>query len=60
MSKDQGKTQPGQKENPAKGKQNVDPTELTDDILDKVSGGTGSPSADPNSDLFKIFKNNIK
>jgi hypothetical protein len=60
MSKDQDKTKPGQKENPGKGKQNVDPTELTDDVLDKVSGGTGSPSADSNSDLFKIFKTNIK
>jgi hypothetical protein len=60
MSKDQDKTKPGQQENPGKGKQNVDPTELTDDVLDKVSGGTGSPSADPNSDTFKIFKTNIK
>jgi bacteriocin-like protein len=60
MSKDQGKTKPGTKQNPpAKQKQKVDPTELSDDALNKISGGLGGGSSDTNAEFIKYIKDNI-
>jgi bacteriocin-like protein len=47
MSKDQGKSKskPEQKHtSPAKDRKKIDPTELSEDDLNKVTGGTGSPT----------------
>lgn len=58
MRKDKDKTKSGTKQNPpAKQKQEIDPTELTDEDLSKVSGGIGGGSSD--ADNFKLIKSGI-
>jgi bacteriocin-like protein len=60
MSKDQGKAKPGAKQNPPnKVKQEVDPTELSEEDLNKISGGVGGGSAGGGSDEDKYIKINI-
>jgi len=56
MSKDQGKNKakPEQKHTPpGKDQKKIDPTELTEEDLNKVTGGTGSPSPSELKDFFK-------
>jgi bacteriocin-like protein len=56
MSKDQGKSKvnPGQKHTPpGKDKKKIDPTELSEEDLNKVTGGTGSPTPTEFKDFFK-------
>ena len=60
MSKDQGKTKPGTKQNPpGKQKKDVDPTELSEESLNKISGGVGGSSPDSNAEFIKYMKDNM-